>query len=290
MARFNVTIVWPGTSDDAAAFSPTAVAVAAALRELGHEVTETRNRIEPPPWTNVLFGWNLVASADWLDGRRVILWQLEHLDVSVPWTKFLAILAQRSCAVWDFDAAGRDTLRTRLGVPGALCVPLGHHAALATVPPGVAPDHDAVFFGARTPRREAMVAACRAAGLTVEWPGYAWGPERDAIVARSRVVIASPSSEWHGFDQVRASQMLASGRLLVAETAGRPWAPAWARLVRRVPFDRIAATAAGVARLDGWARTGAQAAVRDAFARYPLARSLAMALDGADAERAWDGA
>jgi hypothetical protein len=132
-----------------------------------------------------------------------------------------------------------------------------------------------------------MVAACRAAGLSVEWPAYAWGPERDAIIARSRVVIASPSSEWHGFDQVRASQMLASGRVLVAEAAARPWAPPWASLVRRVPFDAIAAEARAVARLDDAARSAAQNRAREGFARYPMARALAMALDGADAERAW---
>jgi hypothetical protein len=168
---------------------------------------------------NLVFAGHLLAHMDgWTQGvDNMVLFNLEQIRPSlfdiVP--HYRALLER--FRVWDYDARNVRALADT-GIHNVEHVPLGFCAALCRVPKTDVQDIDVLFYGSPTPRRLALRERLAAAGLRPHFSIGVYGKERDALIARSKVVI-NPSQFDEGgiFDIVRLSYLLANRKAVVME-------------------------------------------------------------------------
>ena len=106
-------------------------------------------------------------------------------------------------------------------VPRVAHVPIGYVPELTRIVPAPE-DIDVLFYGIFSQRRRAVLDALRARGLRVEWLLGLYGPARDAVIARSKIVINMHLHEAQVFEIVRVSYLLANRRTVVSERGAHP--------------------------------------------------------------------
>lgn len=132
--------------------------------------------------------------------------------------------------VWDFSPENVDLLR-QVGVAARLVLP-GYAPCLEHLPPATE-DIDAVFMGILSPRRQRALDALRARGVNVVAPaapkrgterGMCFGPLRDQLIARGKIVLNISAQGGGSFESIRVSHLLANGKFVLSETAANnPW-------------------------------------------------------------------
>ncbi|MCB0996123.1 MAG: glycosyltransferase family 1 protein [Acidimicrobiales bacterium] len=212
-----IWIVSPDGYSHARAFDEVAVALSAGLVELGGSAPVVRSPHDFGGRSPIVLGANLLdlASATVLPDDAV-LFNLEQVDRSSDWFTgdYLELLSRY--AVLDYSARNRDALAL-LGIAHARVLELGHAAALSRFTPAVEPDIDVVFYGSMNARRWALLDEIEQRGLSVERLFDVYGAERDAAIARARMVVNAHYYDSSVFEIVRVSHLLANGVTVVTE-------------------------------------------------------------------------
>ncbi len=237
MCRYNICTIQPTGYAHSRCFLELAVLLHASLRTMGYPVEMTKNRLDPAA-TNIILGYHLIPSNVALRGYRYVIYQLEQLSRDEGW--FNATLRDRLAgahAVWDFSQENVRFLDA-LGIKATL-LPVGYHAALETIEPDGVPDIDILFYGSVNDRRKAVLErlACLD-DVAVKILFGVYGADRDAWIARSRIVLNIHHYEQQLFEAVRVSYLLNNRCLVVSETsAAYPYTKVRLPLVSQ---DRIA--------------------------------------------------
>lgn len=215
--NFNVCILQPPGYVYARAFDEIAALVAHGLRDLGHTVTQGLNRIDAQA-RNVIFGAHLLSPANLrqpLPPHTVFVnTEQVHKD-DLPWNAHIFHWA-RLHPFWDYSARNIDKLREE----GALRVShlgVGHHPGLATIRPAPLQDIDVLFYGELSDRRRAILQAVADRGLRVETLYQVYGAERDAYIARAKVVLNLHQMNSKIFEVVRVFYLMSNAKAVVAE-------------------------------------------------------------------------
>jgi hypothetical protein len=80
-------------------------------------------------------------------------------------------------------------------------------------------DIDVLFYGSLNSRRLAIIDALQAEGVNIEVAFGVYGAERDALIARSKIVLNLHFYAAQVFEIVRVSYLLANRKLVVSETS-----------------------------------------------------------------------
>lgn len=169
---------------------------------------------------NIVFAPHLLKYFPGWDAHgldRIVLFNLEQirpeLFAQIPHYGDLL----RRCQVWEYDARNLDALAA-MGVTGARHVRIGHAPEMGRIRDAEVQDIDVLFYGSPTARRLKLRDALADAGLAVHFAFGVYGAERDALIARSRLVV-NPCQFDHGgiFDIVRLSYLLANRKAVVME-------------------------------------------------------------------------
>jgi hypothetical protein len=191
--------------------------VAAGLQDLGYPTTAMVNEFAPDA-RHIVFCPHLLRAED---VERVpassILYNFEPLNPPIfdSVGTFLVHYAPRF-PVWDYSSANVAFLRERGS--SAVHVPLGYAPVLSRIAPAPVQDIDVLFYGDVSPRRESILKALEATGLSLTIASDVYGTERDALIARSKVVI-----NIHTHDGIKALEtprifyLLANGKAVVTE-------------------------------------------------------------------------
>jgi SAM-dependent methyltransferase len=126
--------------------------------------------------------------------------------------------ALRRHEVWDYDAVNAARYAP-LGLPPPAVVPLGYVPEWTRIPPAPTQDIDVLFYGSMNRRRADVLEELRAAGLKVEPHFGVYGPARDALIARAKVVVNIHFYETQIFEIARIGYLLAN-RVPVVTEAG----------------------------------------------------------------------
>ena len=127
----------------------------------------------------------------------------------------------RGSPVIDYSERNRAWLRRELQIDAEILM-LGHEPELERIPRARDQDIDVLFYGQITPRRAQTLMALRDSGLRIiVLPGIPsiYGEERDALIARSRIVLNLHQHDTHIFEQVRVNYLLINGKAVVGEVA-----------------------------------------------------------------------
>lgn len=191
--------------------------VAAGLHDIGYGSSLKVNEFVPGE-KHIVFCPRLLRAED-VDHvpASTILYNFEPLSIPVHDARraFLTHYAPRF-RVWDYSAANVDYL-TALGCR-ARHVPLGYAKTLTRIARAPLQDIDVFFYGDLSARRAAVLEALRETGLNVVVASDAYGRDRDALIARAKVVL-----NVHNHDAIKALEtprvfyLLANGKAVVTE-------------------------------------------------------------------------
>jgi hypothetical protein len=192
--------------------------IAAGLSAIGYECVGLINEFAPAG-DHIVFCPHLLRAED---VHRVppatILYNFEPLNPPVfdSVGTFLAHYAPRF-RVWDYSAANVGYL-TGLGCD-VRHVPLGYAPSMSRVARAPQQDIDVLFYGDVSPRRAPVLNALRATALNAMIVTDVYGAERDALIARAKVVL-----NVHNHDGIKALEtprvfyLLANRKAVVTET------------------------------------------------------------------------
>lgn len=191
--------------------------VASGLADLGYSSIAMINEFAPPA-RHIVFCPHLLQAED---VERVapatILYNFEPLNPPVfdSVGTFLTHYAPR-CIVWDYSLDNVRFLQAR-GC-NARHVPLGYASSMTRIAPAREQDIDILFYGDISTRRAPVLDALRRTGLNVMIVSDVYGAERDALIARAKVVL-----NIHNHDGIKALEaprvyyLLANRKAVVTE-------------------------------------------------------------------------
>lgn len=211
--RLAVTIITPPDRHHSAAFAEVAESVHHGLARLGYDVVRAVNA-DVRGRRLIVLGANLLPSHPVDLPPDSILYNLEQVAPDSPWMNPEAFELLRRHTVWDYSPANVRAL-AELGIE-ARHVPIGYAPVLSRIRPAQE-DVDVLFYGSVNERRRLVLRALAARGLKVRVAHGVYGPARDALIARSRLVLNLHYYESRVFEIVRVSYLLANRRAVVSE-------------------------------------------------------------------------
>jgi len=226
-------------------FRELAETVTGALTELGHDAILS-DEIAVAGRRNIVFGSNLIANLDTpvVFAPGSILYNLEQIYEGSPWLTAELLAALRAHTVWDYSRANILAL-ARLGI-SARHVPVGYIPALTRISPAPAQDIDVLFIGSIAERRLKILQALEREGARVVAIYGRYGAERDALIARAKIVLNIHFHAAKVFEIVRVSYLLANRCFVVSETGSdRDTEAELAGGVVFTDYERLVATCLG---------------------------------------------
>jgi hypothetical protein len=187
------------------------------LRESGHEASYSVNQFDSQA-TNIVFGAHLlpVEVMQKLPANTIIysLEQARNLrpEQLAPSIHFMA----RQFQIWDYTEANVEVWRS-LGAPRLRIVPIGYAPVLTRIPKPAVQDIDVLFYGMTGTSRLNAIHVLSHAGLVVMLVSGIYGPARDELIARSKIVLNINLYDFANiFEIVRVSYLLANYKAVVA--------------------------------------------------------------------------
>ncbi len=215
--QFNVVIVSPPNYQFSETFREIGETVLYGLRGLGHAATICVNDYDPRG-TNIILGGSLLD-----EGRarevppQTIIYNFEQVHGSSPWIKPVYVDLIRRFRTWDYSERNVRMWRRYCPFANVLHVPLGYVPEISRISPKHPQDIDVLFYGVINQRRATIIDELKKAGLNVVAVFGKFGAERDALIARSKVVLNVHSYEAKIFELSRVSYLLANRKAVVSE-------------------------------------------------------------------------
>jgi len=173
-------------------FREVADALAATLEDVGHDVIWN----DAHQGIRVLFKPHRVADGGIRLPPGLILYNLEQMADGASYANDAVVEAFRPHEIWDYSPRNIAWWKER-GIDARL-VPVMGHPVLQRIGRLSDPDIDVLLYGSRCPRRHHVIDALRARGLNAVFLNGVWGKERDAYLARTKVVL-----NVHHWDEVQ---------------------------------------------------------------------------------------
>ena len=275
----NVVFFRPDADNHGEALRDFAELVAAGARRAGFKTTLATNVWEPACF-NIVVGWHFLSDKALasLEGRGA-LYNLEQLGDHEPQFRDRLVRWSSRFEIWDYSERNLRTLRTYGAVGLLRWVPVGHAPELARIPRAPEQHIDVLFYGSVNPRRAEVLHALKASGLRVRHVFGVYGRERDALIARAKVVLNLHYYETSIFEIVRVSYLLSNAKAVVAE--GNPETTVESDLIQGValvPYESLVSTCHRVVH-DDHLRSALEQRGHAAIARRVESDILARALD-----------
>lgn len=215
----DIVLVQPDGFPDSGIFLEIAETLQAGFRALGYDANIVANVVR--------FGVPIILLAGHLmtpaDARKLptgaIIYNLEQIRPGA-WAanpNYFDILRRHT--VWDYDARNAAAIIDATGNRDVHHVPVGYMPELTRIAPATNQDIDVLFYGSITPRRHAVFEAIAATGVGMHAAFRVYGAERDALIARAKVVLNLHAHDNWGFEAVRLSYLLANRKAVVCEAA-----------------------------------------------------------------------
>jgi hypothetical protein len=117
---------------------------------------------------------------------------------------------------------------------------LGFQAQLARVVPAAAKDIDVLFYGSIGPRRAHVLESLKARGVRVAAVFGVYGAERDALIARARLVLNLHHYESKILEVVRVFYLMSNAKAVVCELGPDTAAdPMYLDGLRTAPYEKL---------------------------------------------------
>jgi hypothetical protein len=217
--NYNICIAKPDGYLHSAAFWELAEIIGYGLQDLGHAVAINFNQFFDDA-TNILIGCHLLDTGliKQIPKSSIVLNTEPLFNDSPGWNNRIAEWVSHF-QTWDYNEAHLGRLETLFSTNPKL-LRLGFHSKMARIDKPVTQDIDVLFYGAISERRKVIIDGLRETGMQVKVIFGAYGPERDALVARSKVVLNMHRTESKIFEIVRVFYLMNNAKAVVCEVDG----------------------------------------------------------------------
>ncbi|MEI9987813.1 MAG: hypothetical protein WDN69_34635 [Aliidongia sp.] len=188
------------------------------LRALGVDVDLAENAARPDAINIVFMAFYLGAEQILQLPPDTILYNFEQAGGALNFltAAFRAGLARYR--IWDYSQRNMDRLQDLIGHERRQVVPVGYVPALSRIPRAAVQDIDVLFYGALNERRRAILTGLQQqSGLRLHAVQGVYGAERDALIARAKLVLNIHAHDSKVLEVVRISYLLANRKAVVAE-------------------------------------------------------------------------
>lgn len=214
--RVRLLTIQPPNYPHSAAFGELVDGMAGAFTTLGSRVDAAVNQALLGDGINLVFGAHLIAPNLALPPNSLIvnLEQMHHGHFAQP--SYVELLKRHP--VLDYSARNVARIRALTGNPHVFRFGVGYDPALTRIPVAAQQDIDILFYGVVNERRGRILDALQAAGLAVGTvPLGIYGAERDAWIARSKLVLNVHFYDDKIHELVRTSYLLSNRKCVVSE-------------------------------------------------------------------------
>jgi SAM-dependent methyltransferase len=239
---FAVTLVSPSGYVHIQAFSEIAETVHYGLLALGYNSILT-TRLDEPGRRAILLGAHLLnqGNADiGQPGPGSIIYNFEQVDPDSNWINRAYLDLLKRYSVWDYSQRNVELLK-QSGVQDIEYVPVGWMPQLTRIAAAV-PDIDVLFYGSTNERRLRILNELKARNVRVEHVFGVYGKERDALIARSKIVLNLHYYESKIFEIARVSYLLANGVCVVSENGLDPAERQLSDALAFAPYEKLVDT------------------------------------------------
>lgn len=217
MAQVDVCLVRPPLLVDCEAFREIAESLRFALLRLGHRSDIVENRF---PAGGVVLGAHLLGTrAAELLPPSAIVYNLEQASSATARDNpgYIELLQRRR--VWEYSARNLEVYAALGAEVDAALLPVGYVPELTRIADAAEQDIDVLFYGSLNERRQRLLAELRDAGLKVLSAFRIYGPARDELISRAKLVLNLHFYPEKLFEIVRVSYLLANRKAVVSEAA-----------------------------------------------------------------------
>jgi GT2 family glycosyltransferase len=216
--RFNILLVEPPGYAHAGVFDELADLLAHSLRSMGHIAQIQRNYAERDS-LNIVLGYNLLPNPAELRKVPHVIYQLEQLSDQEGWFRpELFEVLRFADEVWDYAPENIAFLSQR-GLGDVKLLPIGSHDTMRRIGRQTQ-DIDVLFYGCLNDRRRAILEEI-GKFASVKCLVGVYGKERDAFIARSKIVLNLHYYEAQIMEQVRLSYLLNNHAFVISESSPR---------------------------------------------------------------------
>ena len=211
---YSLYIVSPDQCLHSHAFDEIALCLHYAFRQLGYIVPIVRQAHE-------IVGRPIVLGAHLLEGTppvNSIIYNLEQIQESSPWMSDQYLELLKAYPVWDYSERNREALAA-FGIKNVQLCKVGYVSQLSCIPmlPESERDIDVLFYGSINERRQKVLQDLVDQGVSLVHHTRCYGPRRDRLIARARIVVNLHYYSAKIMEVVRLSYLLANGAFVVSE-------------------------------------------------------------------------
>jgi len=214
--HFSIWIVSPPGYTHSRLFEPYALTLQAAFRELNYEAPIVTDSAQVKDWAIVLAA-NLLPLFPIPLPPRMILYNMEQIQKGSVWLKPAYMDLLRRYPIWDYSERNIRQLKKKFGITGVALCGVGYMPVLTNIAPAEE-DLDVVFIGSPNERRLAILNELVGHKKKVMFGYDVYGDERDALIARGKVLLNLHFFEAQVFEIMRVSHLLANRKCVVSET------------------------------------------------------------------------
>ncbi len=212
-----IVVVAPHGYAHSRAFDEIAETLLHGFVALGYKVTLAKNTYDRHVM-NVILGANLLTpETAALVPHKAIIYNLEQIYPDSPWmTHTMRELFGRH-EIWDYSRRNVAVIKGMIPQAQVKFVPVGTMPQMNRIIEQENLDIDVLFYGSLNDRRRHILDELRRRGVKVEAAFGVYGTERDALIARAKLVLNMRLYESDIFEVVRVSYLLANGKVVVSE-------------------------------------------------------------------------
>jgi glycosyltransferase involved in cell wall biosynthesis len=214
--RYQLVLIRPEGFVFVESFREVMESLQAAFDELGIACESSINEIENGT-IPILFGAHHLHP-DAIDRLppETIIYNMEQLLPGYPWYSddYMALMGR--FRVWDTHASNVAALR-QVGISHAIHLPVGYMPLLSRIQPQTE-DVDVLFYGVLTPHRSAILERISQLGINVTVLNGVFGLERDAWIARAKLVLNLHQTPGGLLETPRLAYLLANRKAVVSES------------------------------------------------------------------------
>lgn len=219
---YHIHVIQPEGYVHSQAFSELVDLLRFSIAELGFDCSAGSSALATDR-TNIIVGCHLIREgseqqfpeSSIILNTEPLLIEMSHPWQNLSWSRQVIAYA-RKFEVWDYSEKNVAGL-TALGARKVRLLRIGYQPELARMPKVAEPDIDVLFYGSYNDRRKVVLNDLRARGLNVTTLFGVYGAERDAMIARARVVLNMHFYDQHIFEVVRVFYLMTNGKAVVAE-------------------------------------------------------------------------
>jgi hypothetical protein len=244
MSRYVVVIPQLPDYPHSQAFDEIALTLVEGLNALGHDAIHG-DRADVADRRAIVLGPQLLPHWPHAVPEDAILYNLEQVDRSSRWMTPALLDRFRRHELWDYSERNREALARDHGITHAKLLPVGYSPGLERIVDAPRHDIDVLFYGSLNDRRIAVLEGLARFGVKVHPLFGVYGAERDAWIARSKIVLNMHYYDAQVFEQVRVSYLLANACFVVSESGDPDAEREWQDGLAFAPYTRLVDTCLG---------------------------------------------